>query len=203
MDGHAMRRLAVGMALALLGFAASTAHAQDYAIYVHGHTEPVKASFYAEEAPWVFFRDDDSQYVFSLGCDRVERVERAGASLPLPACPVPRLPTTMPRVYAGIIDLETKRLDDAIARLREQTRAYAQAIIGTFAATDDVRADPARRAEAELTRRRSLNAVAFLQSQIQDTLFDIRLTENRVGALVDASKAYPKSERQRFYFFSK
>jgi hypothetical protein len=205
MDGHAMRSLAVGTALALslLGIAASPALAQEYAIYLHGHTLPVKASFYAEESPWVFFRDDDSQYVFALGCDRVARVERAGAALPLPACPVPRLPTTMPRVYLQIIDLETKRLDDAIARLREQTRAYAQAVIGTFAATGEVGADPAKRAEAELTRRRSLNAVAFLQSQIQDTLFDIRLTENRVGALIDASKTYPKSERQRFYFFSK
>jgi hypothetical protein len=205
MDGHAMRSLAVGTALALslLGIAASPALAQEYAIYLHGHTLPVKASFYAEESPWVFFRDDDSQYVFALGCDRVARVERAGAALPLPACPVPRLPTTMPRVYLQIMDLEAKRLDDSIAKLREQTRAYAQAVIGTFAATGEFGGDPAKRAEAELTRRRSLDAVAFLQNQIQDTLFDIRLTEDRVGTLLDASKTYPKSERQRFYFFGK
>jgi hypothetical protein len=205
MDGHAMRSLAVGTALALslLGIAASPALAQEYAIYLHGHTLPVKASFYAEESPWVFFRDDDSQYVFALGCDRVARVERAGAALPLPACPVPRLPTTMPRVYLQIMDLEAKRLDDSIAKLREQTRAYAQAVIGTFAATGEFGGDPAKRAEAELTRRRSLDAVAFLQNQIQDTLFDIRLTEDRVGTLLDASKTYPKSERQRFYFFNK
>jgi hypothetical protein len=205
MDGHAMRSLAVGTALALslLGIAASPALAQEYAIYLHGHTLPVKASFYAEESPWVFFRDDDSQYVFALGCDRVARVERAGAALPLPACPVPRLPTTMPRVYLQIMDLEAKRLDDSIAKLREQTRAYAQAVVGTFAATGGFSDDPAKRAEAELTRRRSLDAVAFLQNQIQDTLFDIRLTEDRVGTLLDASKTYPKSERQRFYFFGK
>ena len=205
MNGRAMRRLAVGVAvaLALLGVAASPALAQEYAIYLYGHTVPVKASFYAEESPWVFFRDDDSQYVFALGCDRVQRIERAGAPISLPACPVPKLPTTMPRVYAGIIDSETKRLDDSIAKLREQTRAYAQAVVGTFAATGGLSDDPAKRAEAELTRRRSLDAVAFLQSQIQDTLFEIRLTEDRVGTLIDASKTYPKSERQRFYFFSK
>jgi hypothetical protein len=205
MNGRTMRRLALGaaVALALLGVAASPALAQEYAIYLYGHSEPVKASFYAEESPWVFFRDDDSQYVFALGCDRVQRIERAGAPISLPACPVPKLPTTMPRVYAGIIDFETKRLDDTIAKLREQTRAYAQAVIGTFAATGEFGGDPTRRAEAELQRRRSLDAVAFRQNQIQDTLFDIRLTEDRVGTLIDASKTYPKGDRQRFYFFSK
>ena len=30
--------------------------------------------FYAEEPPWILFRDDDSQYVFAVGCDRVRRV---------------------------------------------------------------------------------------------------------------------------------
>ena len=45
--------------------------------------------------------------------------------------------------------------------------------------------------------------MAFLQNQIQDTLFEIRLTESRVGTLLDASKTYPKSERQRFFFFAR
>jgi hypothetical protein len=42
--------------------------------------------------------------------------------------------------------------------------------------------------------------VAFLQSQINDTLFDIRLTEQRVGALLDASQSYPPRARQRYFF---
>ena len=164
---------------------------------------PVTASFYAEETPWIFFRDDQSQYVFAVGCDRVARVERGGAQIPPPACPVERLPTTMPRVYHQIMDLEAKRLDDSIARLREQTRAYAQAVVATFAATGEFSADPNQRAEAELVRRRNLDAVAFMQNQIQDTLFDIRLTETRVGTLLDAAQTYPKTERQRFFFFNR
>ncbi|HWC07058.1 MAG TPA: hypothetical protein VG799_07400 [Gemmatimonadota bacterium] len=205
METRVARRVAIGAAfgLALLGATASPVLGQEWTIHLHGHTEPVKASFYSEESPWVFFRDDDSQYVFAVGCDRVQRVERGGATIPPPLCQVERLPTTMPRVYLGIMDLEAKRLDDSIARLREQTRAYAQAVVGTFAATGEFSANPASRAEAELARRRSLDAVAFLQNQIQDTLFDIRLTESRVGTLLDASKTYPKSERQRFYFFGK
>jgi hypothetical protein len=200
-----VRGLAIGLAvgLALLVAAASPALAQEWTIHLLGHTEPVKATFYAEEPPWVFFRDDESQYVFAVGCNRVQRVERGGAAIPAPACPVERLPTTMPRVYLGIMDLEAKRLDDSISKLREQTRAYAQAVVGTFAATGEFGGDPAKRAEAELARRRALDAVAFLQNQIQDTLFDIRLTESRVGTLLDASRTYPKAERQRFYFFSK
>jgi len=197
-----MRRLAIGAAVGL-ALLASTALAQEYTIFLLGHTQPIRATFYSEEPPWIFFRDDDSQYVFAVGCNRVERVERSGAAIPPPLCPVDRLPTTMPRVYLTIMDLEAKRLDDSIAKLREQTRAYSQAVIGTFAATGEFSGDRNVQAEAELNRRRNLDAIAFLQSQIQDTLFEIRLTESRVGTLLDASKTYPKSERQRFFFFAR
>ena len=200
---HASRRLAVGLvsSLLLLGAAASPALGQEWRIHLLGHSEPVVASFYAEEPPWIFFRDDQSQYVFAIGCDRVVGVERGGATIPPSPCPVDRLPTTMPRVYLEVMDSEAKRLEDAIARLREQTRAYAQAVVGTFAATGEFSASPSKRAEAELVRRRSLDAVAFLQSQIQDTLFDIRLSDQRVGTLLDASHTYPRSEKKRFFFF--
>jgi hypothetical protein len=187
---------------ALVATSPGTALAQ-WRIYLLGKTQPIEASFYAEDAPWVFYRDDQSMYVFAMGCNRVERVERDGAPLPPPACPVDRLPTTMPRVYLAIMDLEAKRLDDNIAKLREQTRAYAQAVVGTFAATGEFSGDPFKRAEAELERRRNLDAVAFLQNQISDTLFEIRLAENRVGSLHDASKTYPRFARQRFFFFAK
>jgi hypothetical protein len=199
------RRLAVvlGSSLALLTVTALPALAQDWKIHLHGHAVPITASYYAEETPWIFFRDDESQYLFAVGCDRIVRVERGGAVLPAPACPVERLPTTMPRVFLGIMDSEAKRLDDSIAKLREQTRAYAQAVVAAFAVTGEFSNDPNQRAEAELVRRRHLDAVAFMQNQIQDTLFDIRLSEHRVGTLLDASRTYPKAERQRFFFFSK
>ena len=205
MGKRTMRRLVIGVAvgLALVACAASPALAQEYTIFILGHTQPIQASFYSEEPPWIFFRDDESQYLFAVGCNRVEHVERGGVAIPPPLCPVERLPTTMPRVYVTIMDLEAKRLDDSIAKLREQTRAYAQAVVGSLAATGDFTANPTARAEAELARRRNLDAIAFLQSQIQDTLLDIRLTETRVGALLDASKTYPKGERQRFFFFAR
>jgi len=195
--------LAAAAALGLLVLGVSEARAQEWKIYLHGGVKPVTATFYAEESPWVFYRDDDSMYVFAVGCDRIQKVERGGAVLPPPACPVDRLPTTMPRVYLQIMDLEAKRLDDAIAKLREQTRAYAQAVVGTFAAEGTFAADPSKQAEAELARRRALDAVAFLQNQIQDTLFDIRLTETRVGSLFDAAQTYPRASRPRFFFFAK
>lgn len=197
------RVLAAAAVLGLLILGASEARAQEWKIYLHGGVTPVTASFYAEESPWVFYRDDDSMYVFAVGCDRIRKVERGGAALPPPACPVDRLPTTMPRVYLQIMDLEAKRLDDSIAKLREQTRAYAQAVIGTFAAEGSFASDPGRQAEAELARRRALDAVAFLQNQIQDTLFDIRLTESRVGTLLDAAQTYPRTVRPRFFFFTR
>src|SRR5215831_16790249 len=100
MNGRTVRRLAIGVTVgrALLGTAASSVLAQEYRIYILGHPQPIQATFYSEEPPWIFFRDDDSQYVFAVGCDRVQRVERGGAATPPPICPVERLPTTMPKV---------------------------------------------------------------------------------------------------------
>ena len=203
MGARTMRRfaIAVTVGLALVVITASSALAQEYSIYLLGHTQPIQASFYSEEPPWIFFRDDESQYVFAVGCNRVDRVERGGVAIPPPLCPVDRLPTTMPMVYAAIMDGEAKRLDDSIAKLREQTRSVLAGAVATNVAANE--ADPNARAQAELTRRRNLDAIAVLQSQIQETLFDIRLSEARVGALADAAKTYPKSERQRFFFFAR
>src|SRR5262245_45883407 len=185
----------------LLGPLGGLADAQEWKIYLKGKVEPVVAQYYAEESPWVFYRDDDSMYTFALGCDRVLRVERGGTALPQPPCPVELLPTTMPRVLVNIMDLQATRLEDGITKLREQTRAYSQAVVGSLAATGEFTGGEQRSAaEAQRMRSQAFDAVAFLQSQINDTLFDIRLTEQRVGALLDASQSYPPRARQRYFF---
>jgi hypothetical protein len=191
--------VALSWALALGAFG-EVADAQEWKIYLKGKVEPVVAQFYSEEAPWVFYRDDDSMYIFAVGCDRVLRVERGGTQIPLPPCPVELLPTTMPRVLVNIMDLEDKRLEDGIARLREQTRAYSQAIISTFAATQDLGPDAVGMGARQQMASQGLDAAAFLQSQIQDTLFDIRLTRDRVGALLEQARSYPPRPRQRYFF---
>jgi hypothetical protein len=205
MDGHAMRSLAVGTALALslLGFAASTAHAQEYAIYLYGHAEPVKASFYAEDPPWIFFRDDESQYVFTVGCNRVRRVERGGTAIPPVSCLVERLPTTMSQVYANIMDSEDKRLDDLMAKQREQTRAYTQAVTAGRAAVGEFTPGTTSPREMEQARRQAFDALERMREELRDLFSEVQRARDRVGALVDMSKSYPKAERQRFYFFSK
>jgi hypothetical protein len=194
--------MGVLLVVAAVAGQAGPAAAQEWKIYLQGKVQPVVADLYVEDTPWVFFHDDRSMYLFAVGCDRIDRVERSGTILPKPACPVERLATSAPRVYVAIIDLESKRLDDSIAKLRDQTRAYAQAVVGSVAALGDVADPQLSRAQAELQRRRALDAVAFLQSQINDTLFDIRLSEQRVGALLDAAKSYPRSEKARYFFFS-
>ena len=208
---RASRSAAASVVAALLVTAAAVvlspmpAGAQEWKIYLLGRTEPIVADYYAEETPWVFYHDDQSMYLFALGCNRIDRVERAGQALARPACPVDRLPTTMPRVYLAIMDLEAKRLDDSIAQLRDQTRAYAEAVIGSVAATRGfgVATGGLTPGQRNLELARTINAISFLQSQINDTLLDIRLSEARVGALLDAAKTYPPGARQRYFFFAK
>lgn len=189
--------------LAVAGVAAVPAEAEEWKIYLYGKTEPIKADYYSEAAPWVFYHDDQSMYLFAVGCDRIERVERGGRALPRSTCPVDSLPTTMPRVYISIMDLEAKRLDDSIAKLREQTRAYAEAVIGSVVATRGFVQAGGAPPGADLELARTVGAISFLQSQINDTLFDIRLSERRVGALLDATKIYPRPERSRYFFFAR
>jgi hypothetical protein len=160
------------------------ARAQDWTIHLYGHVEPVKASFYAEETPWVFFRDDDSQYVFSVGCDRVERVERDGTAIAPPFCPVERLPTSMPLVYDELLNAEGKRREDLSAQLREQMGACAQAVVATSASCQPAGSG------MELAR------------QMDDTMTEIRRSNARIRALIKASMLY-RRERQRFHFFSR
>ena len=195
--------LAVLTVLLAVVVLAIPAEAQEWKIYLLGKTEPITADFYAEAAPWIFYHDDQSLYLFAVGCNRVERVERGGSPLPRPACPVDQLPTTMPRVYLAIMDLEAKRLDDSIAKLREQTRAYAEAVVGSVVATRGLIRAGAAPGGAELELARTVGAISFLQSQINDTLFDIRLSERRVGALLDATKTYPRPDRPRYFFFAR
>jgi|RhiMetdeSRZDD1v2_1073273.scaffolds.fasta_scaffold117750_2 hypothetical protein len=193
-------RLTLLVLALVVGLTVAADAQEEWKIYLKGKVEPIVARYYAEEAPWVYYQDDESMYVFALGCNRIGRIERGGSAIPLPACPVELLPTTSPRILVAIMDLEAKRLEDGIARLREQTRAYAQAVVGTLAVTGELMGVQRTGEETQRLRSQSLDAVAFLQSQINDTLFDIRLTEQRVGALLDAAQSFPPRPRQRYFF---
>jgi hypothetical protein len=193
-------RLAIVVGLGLVLAWAAAADAQEWKIYLKGKVEPIVASYYAEQAPWVFFQDDESMYTFAIGCNRIDRVERGGAAMPAPACPVDALPTTTPRVLVNIMDLESKRLDDGIAKLREQTRAYADAVIGSAVAARGLLVAGGSENQAAQQLRQGVGAISFLRNQIEDTLFDIRLTEQRVGALTEAAKGFPQPSRARYFF---
>jgi hypothetical protein len=197
MRTHAVRRiLVVAAALAALG--AGAAEAQEWKIYLAGKVEPIVASFYAEESPWVFYRDDDSMYVFAVGCNRIRRVERGGTEIPPPRCPVERLPTTMPRIYAAIVDLEAKRLEDSVEKLRALTRSYNDALI-----TDIVARYVARVTGEDVPRDAGRSAIGVLEGQINSTVADIQLSQERVEQLLNAAGAFPPRSRQRYYFAPK
>lgn len=186
--------MVTALALVLTG----AAEAQEWKIYLSGKVEPIVASFYSEETPWVFYRDDDSMYIFAVGCNRVRRVERGGTEIPMPACPVEKLPTTMPRIYAAIVDLEAKRLDDAVERLRALTRSYNDALY-----TDLVARYVAKVTGEDVPRDAGRGAIAILESQINSTVNDIQVSQNRVDQLLNAAGSFPSRARQRYYFAPK
>jgi hypothetical protein len=195
------RRLIRAVVMAAILAVAWSADAQQWKIYTLGRVDPIVADFYVEDTPWIIFHDDQSMYVFAIGCNRVERVERDGVALPPPNCPIEKLPTSMPRVYIAIMDLEAKRLDDAVVKLRDQTRAYAEAVLGSLAAVRGLSQPGGPEvAVRQLEVTRASTAIGFLQTQIADTLSDIRIIDLRVGKLLDAAKTFPASEKQRFFF---
>lgn len=200
MSTHAERlmKLVGALAVPLVLLAPGPAAAQEWKIYLHGRVEPIVANFYSEEAPWIFYRDDASQYVFAIGCDRVQRVERGGTPIPQPRCPVDRLPSVMPIILMNIMDLEFKRLDDSVTKLREQTTAWARARVATFAVTGE--AGGAGRPVEPAGGGRGDEAVSFFASELEGTLGDITITLRRLDALQRAAKGYPERERQRYFF---
>jgi hypothetical protein len=190
-------RLVRAVVLAAILAVASAAEAQQWKIYMLGRVDPIVADLYVEDTPWILFHDDESMYVFAVGCNRVDRVERDGVALPPPNCPIEKLPTSMPRVYIAIMDLEAKRLDDTIVKLKDQNRAYGEALAGSAAASATPGIPPQ---QARVSQERFADAARLLQSQINDSLLEIRLADLRVGRLLDAAKSFPPSEKQRFFF---
>jgi len=196
MSTRAGRLIRTVVLVVILTASWSAAEAQQWKIYLLGQVDPIVADLYVEDTPWILFHDDQSMYVFAVGCNRVERVERDGVALPPPNCPIEKLPTSMPRVYIAILELEAKRLDATITKLRDQNSAYAAALSGVAAAT------PAgiTPQQASIARQRFADAARFLQAQISDSLLEIRFIDVRVGKLLDAVKSFPPSEKQRFFF---
>jgi len=197
-------RLRLALLVALLGLVpglAAPAHAQEWKIYMLGKPAPIVASFYAEEAPWVFYRDDESMYVFAVGCNRIKRVERGGTEIPPPACPVERVPTNVTRVYIAVLDLEGKRLDDAFERLRGITVQFNRA-----AADATITLGNARAIGGAVPVEGIADALRTLKVQLDDVRLDLDESLRRSGALIDAVEQQRRVEREMLarprYFFA-
>lgn len=191
----------------------TSAAAQEWQIYLVGRIEPIVADYYQEETPWIFFHfrenrvEDQSRYIFALACNRISRVERGGAPLPTPVCPLERLTTSMPQIYRRVMEPEQRRIDDLVAKLREQNRAYSEAIIGSVLAARGLQAaggvgQSTFAGQADLLS--NIQGISFMAQQIQDTLLDIRLTNVKISnleaAAADEEKLTPRA-RPRYFFF--
>ena len=195
-------RLVTLLVAGLLLAAAGSADAQEWKIHMIGKVDPIVASYYAEETPWIFYRDDESMYVFALGCNRVVKVERDGTVLPTPACPVERVPTTIWRIYVGILELEGKRLDDSLDRLRGLTTAYNAAVANaTIAAANAQRIGRLEDATVGLE-----DSLKFLNLQLGDARNDVDRVLLSSATVSQAARAYREMEQnqvgRRRYFFA-
>lgn len=195
-------RLATLLVVGLLLAGAGSADAQEWKIYMIGKVDPIVASYYAEETPWIFYRDDESMYVFAVGCNRVAKVERGGTAIPLPACPVERVPTTIWRVYVGLLELEGKRLDDGLDRLRGLTTAYNTAVANaTIAAANAQRIGRLEDATVGLE-----DSLKFLNLQMDDARSEVDRVLRSSSTVSDAARSYREMEQnqvgRRRYFFA-
>ena len=194
-------RLVTLLVAGLLLAAAGSADAQEWKIHMIGKIDPIVASYYAEETPWIFYRDDESMYVFALGCNRVVKVERDGTVLPTPACPVERVPTTIWRIYVGILELEGKRLDDSLDRLRGLTTAYNAAVANaTIAAANAQRIGRLEDATVGLE-----DSLKFLNLQLGDARSEVDRVLQSSSIVSQAAGQYRVMElnqvgRRRYFF---
>jgi hypothetical protein len=174
--------------------------AQQWKIFLAGKTEPIVADVYVEDAPWIIFRDDESMYLFAIGCNRVDRVERNGVALPRPACPVERLSTSMPLVYLALVELEGKRFEDAFTRLAAQSKQYSEAVLGAELVLTQAPPGDLQARVAAVTRERLRDTATVIQREVNTTLFEIGLLEERMKRLFEAARSFPEGARQRFFF---
>ncbi len=181
--------------LTVLLVSASPALPQEWKIYLVGQVDPIVADLYVEDAPWILYhyKDDQSMYVFAIGCNRVHRVERNGGAIALPACPVERLPTRITLVYVALQDLEGKRLDEAFAKLGTLTSTYARAIADANI--------------ADATRRRGIEqSLTALKVQLDDATSDVMRNLRRTEVISEAIAAFRDIERRELppprYFFA-
>jgi hypothetical protein len=191
--------------LALGAMWAEPAAAQDWNIYVLGAVDPIVADFYHDgDPPWIVFhyKGDASMYVFAVGCNKVVRVDRGGTPVALLPCPVERLVTSVSRVYVSLLELEGKRLDDGLARLRELTTAYARALADASFAEANVARTPGSR----LPVAGMESSLALLRSQLDEASGEVEVILRRVGTLSGTIADLQRIERQEFppprFFFA-
>jgi hypothetical protein len=192
-------RLIGAVVLTLLLATAWPAAAQQWKIYLVGKVEPIVADLYVEETPWILFHDDQSIYVFAVGCNRVERVERDGVALPPPACPIERLPTMTQLIYFRLVELEGARFDATFAKLTEQTRQL-EAAQNVQTATGLAAQQGVSPEAVRATQERLAQTADLVQQQINVTLAEVQTSSRRIGLLIDAAKSFPPSEKRRFFF---
>lgn len=113
----------------------------------------------------------------------------------------------MPQIYRRVMEPEQRRIDDLVARLREQNRAYSEAIVGAALASRGLQAAGAAGQSTLVSQADILSnvqGVAFMAQQINDTLVDIRLTNVKItnleAAAADEEKLTPRP-RARYFFF--
>jgi hypothetical protein len=201
MRTHGARLAIVVFVVAIVG-AVGVVEAQEWRIHLRGKVDPIVARFYAEESPWIFYRDDESMYVFAVGCDRVTKIVRDGREIPLPACPVERVPTTYWRLYLSLLELEGKRLDDSLGKLRSLTSAYNAAVANASIAARNAR-DTGRLVE----QTRGLeDSLGFLNAELDEARGEVDRILKSVDTATTAAMAYAEQEKgqlgRRRYFFA-
>ena len=109
----------LALALALAGPAGA-----EVRVYLLDRTEPIMTAEVFEEGPWLFFREGESPYLFTVARDRVERLEivRDGAVQTLQITPPGQavFPDARRQILLTVAEIQDARVEELRKALEEE-----------------------------------------------------------------------------------
>lgn len=186
-----------GLALALVLAGPAGAEVR---VYLLDRTEPIMTAEVFEEGPWLFFREGESPYLFTVARDRVERLEivRDGAVQTLQITPPGQaaFPDARRQIFVVVLESEDRRVEEVMKKLQEEMQNMATA-------TEAVTASQLLRPGAgeAVTFQESRAALALQQERVNSVLVEAAAVSRRIDRILERVGKYGVTRPETRYYF--